>query len=809
MNQTPPSRLQVDSQISRILRKSLLTVVAAILGLLVAAVAWAYWRAHACLPQLEGTIQLPGLSARVEILRDARGVPHLRAQSFDDLLFAQGYVTAQDRLWQMDLSRRLAQGELAEILGERALRLDVENRTLGLRQMCERAIAEFDPESRQMLTSYVRGVNAFISTHRNLLPIEFLILRYQPRPWREVDSFAVAANMWKVLSTSWPQDLIRERIRARVAPDLYANLFPDHSPLDHPVAELGAGTGQTSQFLRAPPGPANPDPRLNALLTIASPQALSTGQGSNGWVVAGRHTVSGKPLLANDPHLRHSVPSVWYMIGLKAPGVDVLGATFPGLPAVILGHNERIAWGATNTGPDVQDLYVETFNPHEPSQYLHNGRWSEAESREEIIRVRGRADYRLKVRVTRHGPVISREGNRDLALRWTALEPHAMAYPFWKIDRARNWEEFVAALRDLAGPMQNFVYADADGNIGYYAAGWVPVRRRGDGSVPVDGSTDDDDWTGYIPFEKLPHSFNPSSGMLATANGRIVPDGYPYFLTHAWDPPYRTARIYQLLEAGGKFAVGDMLRIQFDIHAIYFAWLAKQLLSAAEQYPPQGSDAQFALAALQGWDGEARADSAAPLICEVTNRALYERILKPKLGNDLSDYSWPLSSVFIQNVIENRWNRWLPPGDRDFNVTLVKSLEEGVRLIPQMAGSSDYATWRWGDTIRLTFRHPLDSLPLLGRLLDIGPFPQSGTHTTVKDTTPSGGVSMRMVVDFGHLDYSVQNITLGESGQVFSPYYRDQFEAWYEGSSFPMAFSDAAVQQATRHRLVLEPAVAH
>lgn len=380
-----------------------------------------------------------------------------------------------------------------------------------------------------------------------------------------------------------------------------------------------------------------------------------------------------------------------------------------------------------------------------------------------------------------------------------------MGSPFWKIDRAQNWKEFVAALRDFSGPMQNFVYADVDGNIGYYAAGWVPIRRQGDGTVPVDGSTDDYDWTGYIPFEELPRAFNPSSGLFATANGRVVPDGYPYLLTHAWEAPYRTARMYELLEAGSKFSTDDMLKIQSDIHAIYFEWLAKRLVTAAAQYPPQGSDAQFALSVLKSWDGEARADSAAPLICQVTDLTLYDRILKPKLGEDLSGYSWSMSPVFIQNVIENHWTRWLPPGDPDFNVTLVKSLEEGVRQIPSLVRSADRSAWLWGDTIAVTFHHPLGSLPLLGRLLDVGPLPQAGTQTTVKQTTPSVGASMRMVVDFGDLDHSVQNITLGESGQVFSPNYRDQSNAWYHGRSFPMLFSDPAVEKGAVHRLILEP----
>jgi penicillin amidase len=787
-----------------------LLIYAALLGLLamVAAAGLALRRIRQSLPQLEGTIQAPGLANKVEIRRDARGVPHLRAQSLDDLIFAQGYVTAQDRLWQMDLSRRLAFGELAEIFGEGLLSRDVENRTLGFRQVAERAVAELDPDTQKLVAAYARGVNAFIDSHHDSLPIEFSILRYQPRHWEPVDCFGVALNMAKALNTTWPDELMREHIRVKVSPELYADLFPDRSPYDHPVADpvpTPAAHPQRSRIL-APPGREALDPVMASLL--AGSREVSVGLGSNNWVVSGTHTQSGKPLLANDPHLGHSVPSVWYMIHLKTSGLDVAGVTFPGLPLVVIGHNERIAWGVTNTGPDVQDLYQESFNLQKPNKYLHNGEWVEAEVRQEDIKVHKRDDYVLTVRTTRHGPVVSHEDNRDLALSWTALKPHALRFPFLEIDRAQNWSEFVKALHDFTGPEQNFVYADVDGNIGYYAPAWLPVRAPGDdGSAPGIGSTDDHDWTGYIPFESLPHSYNPASGMIATANGRVVPDGYPYLITHKWDPGYRTARIYQLLETKNQLTVEDMLRIQGDIHALQDEWVAKQIVSAAQAHPPADAEVQYAVAQLKGWDGEAVKNSAATLICEVTRKALLERILKPKLGDDFSGYSWSMSSIFLQNVLTNQWNRWLPPGDADLNITLMASLAEGVQEIPVRVGSNDRAAWQWGETIPLTFHHPLaGSLPLVGRYLNVGPVPQAGTQTTVKQTTPAVGPSMRMVVDLSDFEKSVQNITLGESGQFMSPYYKDQFDAWYNGRSFPMLFSDQAVDGGTTHLLVLEPA---
>ena len=799
----------------------------AILLIVVGIGAWFYWRAHACLPQLDGIIQVAGLRDRVEVRRDARGVPHLHASSIEDLVFAEGYVTAQDRLWQMDLSRRLARGELSEIFGRRTLEFDIENRKLGFPEAAERGARELDPASQQVLAAYTRGVNAFISTHLDRLPIEFMLLHYRPRPWREADSVGVALNMAKTLNSSWRTDLARERIRSKLTPELYADLFPDRAALDHPVAEMVSGPVQAAHPdasgnlaavdpVLAPgaafdpaPRPARPsltglDPVLAALVETGDDSDLALG--SNNWVVSGVHTQSGKPLLSNDPHLGHSVPSVWYQVELEAPGLHAAGVTLAGGPIIIIGHNERIAWGMTNTGPDVQDLYLETFKPDDPNKYLVNGQWVDAEVRHEGIKMRGGSVVHLTVRTTRHGPVVGEDGKYALALRWTALEDHALTFAFLGMTQARNWREFTEAIRHFTGPEQNMVYADLDGNIGYYAPAWVPVRKQGDGSVPVRGDTDDYEWLGYIPFEDLPHAYNPPGGIIATANSRVVPDGYPYLITHTWAAPWRTARIFQLLEAAPHLTVADMLRIDMDIHSLEDQDLARQLVAAGAAHPPQSADAQYALQVLRDWDGEAGADSAATLICEVTRPALVERILRPKLGDDASAYHWPLSRTFVDNAIHNNWTRWLPPGDADFNVTLMKSLEDGLRQIPARVGANNHSAWRWGTTIPLTFHHPLDGLPLARHLFDIGPYPQAGMGTTVKATTPGSGPSMRMVVDFSDLDRSVNNLTLGESGQVYSRYYQDQFGAWSNGRSFPMLFSDAAVEKGTVHRLVLDPA---
>ncbi len=783
-----------------------------LVSLLVAgAVGWFYWRARVSLPQVDGTIRLAGLKHPVEVLRDLHGVPHLRAESLADLMLAQGYVTAQDRLWQMDMSRLMAFGELSEILGPSALHSDIENRVLGFHQAAERAVAELDPHSRRLLAAYSDGVNAFISTHHGRLPIEFVILHYQPRPWRPADCFAVALNMMKMLNSSWRLDLMREFILSRVGPKLYQDMFPDSSPLDHPVAEMVQGPvravepndhGLLAERFR-------PDefPSARTFMGILRPwHDFGPALGSNDWVVGGAHTSSGKPLLSNDPHLHLGVPSIWYQIQLESPEVDVAGVSLPGIPAVIIGHNQRIAWGMTNTGPDVQDLFVEKFNPHNPRQYLYDGHWQQAKLRQETIHVRGRPDYQLTAYTTRHGPIISHFGGRDLALEWTALQPHALSIrTFIKLDEAQNWQQFKNALRAFSGPEQNMVYADVEGNIGYYAPGWVPVRRKGDGSLPVPGDTNEYGWQGYIPFEDLPHAFNPPSGILATANSRVVPLGYPYFITRDWEAPWRTARIYQLLDNHHHLTVADMLRMDSDIYSIEDEWLVGWLIKAAQARPPQGTQMREALRILKKWDGEARMRSPAPLICKFTRHALMARLLRPKLGKDYRFYHWGLRWTFVDNILRNQWRRWLPPGDPDFNATLMDSLRAALGRITRLTGTSNPQRWQWGTTIPLLFRHPLDALPLMKYVFDVGPFPQRGMSTTVKATRPNLGPSMRMVVDFANLDHSVNNLPLGESGQIFSPYYKDQFSAWYAGKSFLMPFTNHAVAAAAVHKLTLEP----
>ncbi len=581
-----------------------------ILVIVTASVAW--WFIYRPLPQIDGSASLPGLQQEVTVERDGWGVPHIRAATVEDLVEAQGYVMAQDRLWQMDLLRRVARGQLSEILGPRTLKIDESFRTYGFARAAERDATLLDPESRKVMDAYARGVNQFIGQYRKNLPLEFSLLHYQPAPWLPSDTLAISAYMYRTLTDTWERELNRAKVTERAGAERAKDLFSEEAAMDHFVVgdpkviddgsqrsaahaddedddedmepdtvlkagRGGSGSGETAES----------DADLTSALAIQgflqeSQNEIRQGLGSNNWVVSGGHTATGKPLLANDTHLELSIPSIWYEIHLTAPGWNVKGFTLPGAPMIIIGHNDRIAWGFTNNGADVQDLYVETFNPAAPDEYRLKGAWTKAQIIDETIHVKGQPDEHLSVTVTRHGPIVHREGDKAYALRWTATEPGGLANSYNWLGKAHNWKEFREAMKRVWGPGQNAVYADVEGNIGYVMAARVPIRKKGHGEVPVPGDTDDYEWTGYVPFEQMPQALNPESGLIVTANARVVGPLYKPYLTDRWEEPYRTARIYDLLHDRQDLRPEDMLKVETDTYSYPHVFLAEQLTAAAK-----------------------------------------------------------------------------------------------------------------------------------------------------------------------------------------------------------------------------------
>lgn len=799
-------------------RRLLLLVALVLLLAVVGVCGWFYSWAHSALPQLDGELTVKGLAAPVMVTRDSHGVPTIEAVTLEDLFFAQGYVTAQDRLFQMDAMRRYAAGELSEILGGQYVKHDREQRILGLRVVAQKALESTSTRDRVFFEAYTRGVNVYIESHRDRLPIEFRILGYTPLPWTAEDSVLMGANMVQNLNHGYFQRALeKEKILAKLGPDLTADLYVNSSWHDHPPEKGPVSFDQPDEKNEGDDADEGGEVtqiehRRVGMTAVADDPFAQLRPGSNNWVVSGAHTVTGKPMLSNDMHLDHQMPNLWFEAHLHCRDYDVAGVTLPGVPFVIVGHNQRIGWGFTNVGPLVEDLYVETFNAQ--GQYSTPKGWLEPEHRGEVIHVKGGADVVVDVVSTRHGPVISElipGEQRKIVLRWTLY--NGMHDPFFDVDSAQNWDQFVKALSSWDSPAQNAMYADVEGHIGYHATGQIPIRAAGDGSLPVSGADDSHEWTGYIPFDKLPNIHDPSWGVLASANGRITPDGYPYSIATEWDAPWRSERIYHVLQSGRKLASSDMLSLQTDIYSAFDRFCAERFVYALDRAKNVSPKAVQARELMRDWDGRLAADSAAATVETLSRRELTRLFLEPMLGPapesgdhaalSWKDYRWSMGSVWMENVLLKQPNRWLPEKYANYDAVLAAAVEAAVNGKDAPSHLSD---WNWGKTYPLFIQNPvLRSLPLVSRWTGPGLHEQSGGGYTVKQVGRSFGPSERMTIDFSNFDQTTLNLVTGQGGNFLSPYYMDQWKAWYEGFTFQLPYSKDAVQRTQSHKVVLQP----
>ncbi|HEY3453240.1 MAG TPA: penicillin acylase family protein, partial [Bryobacteraceae bacterium] len=702
------------------------------------------------------------VSAAATVLRDARGVPHIEAASWQDAIFLQGYVTAQDRLWQMDTLRRFGGGTLSEVFGPAPLAADRLSRSMRMQAIADASVARLPDDQRAVLAEYARGVNFFIDTHRGDYSLEFSLPghSYTPRPWTLADSILVSLVMFRDLTNSMDFEFAK------------GTLFALHA-----------------------------DPAKMSVLFPAS-QGQYLRPGSNSWAVSGSNTADGKPILANDPHLAYGIPGTWHLVHLKAPGLNVSGAALPGIPCVITGHNEQIAWGVTNLQTDVLDLYGERLDL-KTGRYLYEEKTEQAHLDHQIIRIRDTKPATLDVWVTRHGPVVLVEGRRSFSMRWSAAE--GFGFPLLKLDEAHDWNEFRSALSEFWGPAQNFIYADRAGNIGYQAAGRVPIRRNFDGSMPVDGTSGHFEWDGYIPYEQMPSIYNPASGIVATANQNPFPPDFPYQVSGSFADKYRIEQIHALLDkkitAKSKLSVADMLEIQKDVYSAYDKFLAEQIVRL---HPSKSEAERQAVDILRRWNGQMDKDQAAPFITELLNTELganLPRLLlravapkntratpaQPPKGARLVGFSLPHPRPqVIELLLRERPSGLVPNNDWDAYLLAAfhAALEQGRKL-----QGSPISGWRWGRALHWKFEHPVGKqIPLADYFFNLGPVEMSGSGTAVKQTTLTLGPSERMVVDLGNFDRSVQNLVTGESGAVVSSHYKDQWSAYYVGKSFPMEF---------------------
>ena len=686
-----------------------------------------YWFGYRVLPQSNGTAAAP-VSAPVAIRRDAQGVPHIEARSLDDAFFAQGYAVAQDRLVQLELGRRLATGELAEVVGARALEADLETRRLRIRRLAAMHAASLSPADRAPIAAYARGINHFLETHRDRLPLEFTLLKMDPAPWTVADSLSIGLHMYRSMTNSYQDELTKRSLLASAAdPAMIQRLLPTRT---------GA------------------EPLL----------------GSNAWAISGRLTKSGKPILANDPHLGFAFPSVWYQVHLKAPGLDVAGVQLPGLPGVGIGHNQHIAWGMTNLGFDVQDLYQE-------------GAGTPARPERESVRVAGGAKAELNYLVTAHGPIVANEGNSLLALRWTAAEPGTMNYPFLEINRAANWAEFRHALERFPGPAFNFVYADRDGNIGLQVAGRLPIRSK-PGDLPQPPGAAADEWRGVIPFAELPSFYNPPSGMLITANQNPFPPDYPYPVNGGFAPHYRARQIEAMLARGKAWEPSGMLRVQRVVYAGFSHFLAQQMVAAFKTRGATNPALAEAVDRLSKWNGQMDAASPEALLVTLAFQHLRKTVAERAAPGQSARYQASMAPAVLEQLLRARPAAWFPDFDQVLVRVLLDSVEEGGRMQGNVISK-----WNYGAYNQLKLEQPvLTSIPYFGSWFSMRPAYMSGSTTTVKQTSPRVGPSMRFVADLADWDNSLLNITTGQSGQAFSGHRKDQWEPYWAGESLRMQY---------------------
>ncbi|MHA7135657.1 penicillin acylase family protein [Rossellomorea arthrocnemi] len=748
------------------------------------------------LPVTTGSVSLKGLSEDVEVIRDKDGVPHILAQNEKDLYMAQGYVQAQDRLFQMDLSRRQASGRLSEVVGEKAVDRDKFFRTFGLRRAAEVSFAAYPDEAKQLLEWYAGGVNAYMqeATDEGRLPIEFTLLGYKPEKWTPIDSLTIGKYMAFDLGGHWQGQAFRYWALENLPKDKAYDLFPSY-PEDAPTILSDIGEVQV-------------DMEQSFAGAVIPPEF----NGSNNWVVSGEKTASGKPLLADDPHLSLGTPSIWYQMHLESPQVNVSGVIFAGIPGIILGHNEQIAWGVTNTGPDVQDLYVEKQNEEDPSLFLYDENWERATIIEEPIKVKDGNTIPYEVTITRHGPVISEfahqnESEKVLSMRWTALDPSLELLAILNINKAKDWDEFEEALKDFHVPTQNFVFASEDGTIAYKANGKIPIRKKGNGLLPVPGWDPDYEWEGFIPFEELPKVINPQSGFIATANNKVVSDEYPYHISHHWAQPYRYMRISEYLEAENDLTLSDMKDLQMDQMNLHAREMVPILIEDMESGSLTAEEKE-AVELLKSWNYKDDKNFAAPLVFHQWMNEISTGLFKKEIPKDMIKLFEGRQSVvdeLIRKAHQGEESKWFV--DRGgYKTFITASFTQAIDELEEAYGSL-MDEWEWGLYHKVYFEHPLSGASsVLKRFLnDRDPEPVGGSRVTVgaasynDSGTVNHGASWRFVIDTENMNNGYHIVGPGQAGHYKSKWYQNQINAWKNGD-----YHQTSISKPDGDRLILK-----
>lgn len=835
----------------KIFRTIGLGLLALVLILIVAVAIWLPGQLKASFPQIDGEIQVAGLQGQVDVYRDSNGIPHIYASNEHDLFFAQGYVHAQDRFWQMDFQRHTSTGRLSELLGSNTVDIDKFLRTMGWERVARAELALLDDTSRAMLEAYSAGVNAYLAEHTGTqLSAEYLFLKainsdYTPAPWEPLHTVSWAKAMAWDLRDNMDIEIERAILLKTFSPEQIAELYPAY-PADKPVIvpDFAPATAAAPAAAQA----SAPNDALAALMLGLDGQIAALDDllksdpnadlGSNSWVISGERSASGLPLFSNDPHLGASVPSIWYQMGLhcQPTGPDcnynAAGVSFVGAPGIVLGHNDRIAWGFTNVGPDVMDLYVIKVNPDNPNQYEMNGEWVDMEVVTEEIVVAGSETIALPVRITQFGPIVSdtygslsdfdETSGLDLpesyalALRWTALEPGTTLQSLFHLNRAQNFAEFREAASQFVVPAQNLLYADVDGNIGYQMPGYIPIRSAGDGLYPAPGWTDEYAWQGYIPFEELPYAYNPPSGYIVTANNAVVGDEYPYRISDVWDYGYRAQRIVDMIEAApGPIDIAYYQQMLGD-NLNLGAQPVVDALVALDYGDARLNSLRDGLAA---WDGaHDKESSGAALFAPV-----WKHLLAETFNDDLPEIAWPNAGggsgwyVVIENLLAQPESHWWDdartPEIETRDEILKRAFAAGVAEVEATLGK-DESQWAWGDLHTITYEHDvMSNFPLIDKLFNPGPYHTSGGNSIVNATGWGGNEdyaittlpSKRTIFDLSNWQNALQITTVGQSGHATNPHYKDLAPLWADIQFIPLHWDLAAIQADAEGHLILQP----
>jgi penicillin amidase len=824
------------------MRRRLVKLGAAILVLVAVAAVAGYVHLRRSLPVIDGELDAADISSRVDIIRDADNIPHIFAANKLDAFYGLGYVHAQDRLWQMEFQRRIGHGRLSEIFGEVTVPQDRFLRTVGFGRAARSAWERLPADTRRQIDAYVAGINRFIAAGR--LPPEFSLLWFDPEPWTGPDVLAWVKMMAWDLSANYSYELMRHDMLARIGPAKMAELLPPYPPHGLSIVPVSGHHHEAARLARPGQGSPSGVPVLAAVFERALAQGdpvvrrflldadRTEALGSNNWVIDGTISSSGKPLLANDPHLGANIPSLWYLAHMSAGDFDVVGATLPGAPAVAIGRNRFIAWGETNVGADVEDLYLERLDAAGNSAEFR-GAWEPLRRVAETIAVKGGDPVQLDVRISRHGPLVSDAINAmnlasddepkpeplpPIAFRWTALDDEdTTVHAFLRLNEARNWSEFTAALRDFVVPAQNFVYADVEGHIGYYAPGRVPVRANGDGSRPAEGWTGEMEWTGFVPFDELPHLFDPPEHFIVTANHRPMPADYPHHIALEFPEPYRAQRIVDLIRGQHKLKPEDFRRMQADTFSLH----AKTLLPILLQHVrTDEDDLRQAVELLRKWDFDSRADSAAAAIFQAWFHQLPIALAADELGPLVFDsYNGRFSYItrFVINTLLGTHPRWCDDAATTSRVescedAVTKALTDGLAELRPLL-RSDMPSWRWDRVHPAVFPHQgLDTVPGLRALLSRS-VPSQGDWSTVNvgAVDADAPFEQHSVPGYRHIvDLSPQNDSrfldaVGQSGHFLSEHYDDFLEDWRAVRHRKMRMDREEIERGALGTLTLKP----